>query len=290
VRVVRCVRLNNIHVGGLIRQQINPYVTLRVGGVKRRTPVVPGSTSPTWEARADCAFQWELPAAGGATEQHLEITIKDKNAFGRNEWLARRRLAVSVVPPSTGASGTFLQMTLALPSRRVRGSDAVDVAYGTELVLEVQLQDMAAWWEAEERGLNRDETSVRLLLAHDGADGGSAGASGARGVKLATPPTPAESPPTPAAATTSEQRALPAAGPSALAQAARSLFRPPLGGGQSQKVALLGASLPSPRASAGKEAAVRGGGGHAGVVPGGDLCLAGRRVGRRAHAPDMTNL
>mmetsp|Transcript_8489 Transcript_8489/g.20451 ORF Transcript_8489/g.20451 Transcript_8489/m.20451 type:complete len:677 (+) Transcript_8489:1241-3271(+) len=160
-RVVRARKLNNIYVGGLVKQQVNPYVTLRVGDVKRRTPPVPNCTSPVWEGCADCEFRFELPAGCAATTE-LEVAIKDRNAFGRNEWLARHRIPLSLVPPSTGANGTFLRMTLALPARRVRGSEAVDVAYGTELTLELKLDDMEGWWACEESGLNTESPSLRL--------------------------------------------------------------------------------------------------------------------------------
>ena len=161
VRVVRAVGLNNIHVAGLLRQQINPYVSLRIGEAKRRTPVVTGSTCPSWEGRSDASFKFELPR-GRVDETHLELAIKDRNVLGRNEWLARYRLPLSAVPPSTGASGNFIRVRIALPCRRVRGSESVDNAYGTELTLELLLEDMHGWWEAEEAGLNREHSSVDL--------------------------------------------------------------------------------------------------------------------------------
>jgi len=179
VRVLSARRLNNINA---LRASLNPYVTLRVGATKHRTPTVRNSTSPDWSAAARTrqlsagggsalppseGFRFELPR-GGVRAAVLEVTIKDHSKFGKNEWLAAYRLPVSTVPPHTGATGEYVRLTLQLPARRVRGSDAVDIAFGTELILELKLDDMEGWWDAEEAGLNGE--LGHIVIGHRHSD------------------------------------------------------------------------------------------------------------------------
>lgn len=158
VRIISASKLNNIYV---LPRPLNPYVTLRVGKKKHRTPTVYNTKSPRWvKDSLDTTepFRFELERGAPKTAE-LEVTIKDRNPLSKNEWLASWRLPVATVSPSTGATGQFTRMELKLPARRFRGSDAVDMAYGTELVLELSLQDMESWWDEEEAAAQVDRSA-----------------------------------------------------------------------------------------------------------------------------------